>query len=367
MTVLYDHQAFTGARYGGVARYFYDLMMSLRQREVDAQLSVLLSNNVYLLNSPHVQVQSYRYFLGYMPTSMLMSQVNRRWSSLQLVRGQFDVFHPTFFHDYFLNFLGKKPFVLTYHDVIKENFGDQLGHLDNGSKTQKQRLLDRAAAVIAVSENTRQDLLNTFRIKPEKITVVHHATTFGRLSVPHAVHVQTPEDYLLYVGTRNDYKNFGPFLRALAPLFRQYPHVQLICAGGGAFNESETQLINGLNLSGRVMHYPIDDFVLYRLYERAIAFVYPSLYEGFGIPILEAFSVGCPVVLSQASSFPEVAQDAGLYFDPQSESSIRQSVERVILDVTLRQSLRQRGYQRQRAFSPEQVAQQTLAVYQRVV
>lgn len=367
MTVLYDHQAFTGARYGGVARYFYDLIVSLRQQHTDAKLSILLSNNEYLRHSDWFRVQSFPYLFGFMPTSMLVSQINRQWSSVQLMRGQFDVFHPTFFHDYFLKFVGRKPFVLTYHDVIKEKFGDQFGHLDNGSKDQKQRLLDRSAAVIAVSENTKRDLLDVFRIRPEKITVVHHATAFGRLSVPDTFQVATPDAYLLYVGTRNDYKNFGPFLSAVAQVLRQYPAVQLVCAGGGPFTESETQLIERLGLTGRVRPYPIDDWVLYRLYQRALAFVYPSLYEGFGLPILEAFAVGCPVVLSRASSFPEVAQDAALYFDPRSEASMRQALEAIVQNADLRESLRRRGNERQRAFAPEQVARQTLAVYERVV
>lgn len=367
MKILYDHQAFTGARFGGVARYFYDLIVNLRHQRVDARLAILLSNNVYLSGSPEVRVQSFRYVFGYMPTSMAVSQINRMWSSAQVARHAFDVFHPTFFHPYFLKLIGTKPFVLTYHDVIKEKFGDQFGHLDNSSKVQKQELLDRSAAVIAVSQNTKQDLIDVFRIAPDKITVVHHATAFGSLDLPEDFRMPTPDAYLLYVGTRNDYKNFGPFLTAIATALRQHPHVQLVCAGGGAFSPDETQLIAHLNLTGRVVQYPIDDYRLYYLYQHALAFVYPSLYEGFGIPILEAFAAGCPVVVSEASSFPEVAQDAALYFDPRSESSIRQQIEAVIQDEDLRQSLRQKGQVRQRDFSPQQVAQQTLAIYQRVV
>ncbi|GAB3541179.1 glycosyltransferase family 4 protein [Spirosoma fluminis] len=367
MKILYDHQAFTGARFGGVARYFYDLIVSLRKKGVDTTLSVRFSNNDYLLNSRQFHTYPFQYFLGYMYTSMLFSQVNRLLSSIQLIRKDYDVFHPTFFHSYFLKFIGNKPFVLTYHDVIKEKLGDAYGHLDNASKAQKQELLDRSAHVIAVSENTKKDLVEVFTIDPDKITVVHHATNFRTLSVPDTFQIQAPETYLLYVGMRGTYKNFGFFLKAVAPILKKSPGIRLVCAGGGDFSDAEKLLIGSLDLTDQVVHFAINDFILFRLYEHALAFVYPSLYEGFGIPILEAFAAGCPVVLSNTSCFPEVAQDAALYFDPTSEVSIQQQIERVIIDDTLRQSLRQKGYERQQAFSPENVVSQTLDVYRRVV
>jgi glycosyltransferase involved in cell wall biosynthesis len=105
------------------------------------------------------------------------------------------------------------------------------------------------------------------------------------------------------------------------------------------------------------------DNTLYHLYKNAVAFIYPSLYEGFGIPILEAFACGCPVILSNTSCFPEVAQDAGMYFNPTDATEMSQVIEQVISDKALQEKLRANGFKRQADFSPEKTAQKTLDVY----
>jgi glycosyltransferase involved in cell wall biosynthesis len=123
-----------------------------------------------------------------------------------------------------------------------------------------------------------------------------------------------------------------------------------------------------LGISEQVLHYEIqNDEVLYRVYQKAIAFVYPSLYEGFGIPILEAFACGCPVALSDRSCFPEVAQNAAIYFNPDNLESIAFGVERLIDSAELRLNLVKKGYQRLKDFSPENTAKKTLDVYRSVL
>ncbi|MES2518748.1 MAG: glycosyltransferase family 1 protein [Bacteroidota bacterium] len=366
MKILYDHQAFTGQRYGGVARYFHDLMESLSKMDVDIRLSLQFSNNEYLKSSSVRKPRQFRNIFGFMPTNMLVSRTNRFNSIYQIQRGNFDVFHPTFFHNYFLQHIGKKPFVLTYHDCIKERFN--LQHIDNSSKEQKQELLNRASKIIAVSENTKADLLEFYDIAAEKIEVVYHSTIFRNHQLIHNSHLKTPDNYLLYVGARNDYKNFDGLLKSLVKVFRKHPEITLLCAGGGNFTESETKLIQKLGIEKHVSHLNFhSDNTLYELYKRAIAFVYPSFYEGFGIPILEAFACGCPVVLSNRSCFPEVAQNAALYFDPDNKDDISDKLSAIISDSSLRKTLTDNGFIRQDDFSAEKNAKQTLAVYKSVM
>ena len=369
MRILYDHQSFSGAKYGGVARYFYDLMHNLKYHQgVEVDLSLVFSNNEYLKNADVKKVFPFDYYFGYVLTNTLFSHLNRANSALQVTRHNFDIFHPTYFNDYFLTFLGKKPFVITHHDVIPEKFSTKYAELDGFDKAYKQRVLDKASKIIAVSENTKNDLLHIFNIAPEKIEVIHHSTHFATYKPADGFDIPTPKRYLLYVGNRENYKNFDNFARAIAPILNKQDDLYLICAGSHQFSDAEQKLLHELHISEQVLHQDIpNDAVLYRMYQKALGFIYPSLYEGFGIPILEAFACGCPVVLSDRSCFPEVAQDAALYFNPDNKENITFEVEKIINSAEIRLELVKKGYQRLKDFSPENTAKKTLNVYQSIV
>lgn len=369
MKVLFDHQSFSGAKFGGVARYFYDLMHNLKYHQgVEVSLSLLFSNNEYLKNADVKKPMPFGYFLGSGLTNTLFSHINRANSAFQITRHNYDIFHPTYFNDYFKTFLGKTPYVITHHDAIPEKFGDKYASLDGFTKDYKQRVLDNAARIIAVSENTKNDLLEIFNIAPEKIDVVHHSTHFATYKPDDDFDITTPERYLLYVGNRDNYKNFDVFLRAIAPILKKQPDLQLMCAGNGKFTDIEQKLFHELGISKQVVHQDIEnDAVLYRIYQKATAFIYPSLYEGFGIPILEAFACGCPVVLSNTSCFPEVAQNAALYFNPKNTENITYEVERLIDNPELKLELVKKGYERLKDFSPGNTARKTLDTYKKVL
>lgn len=363
MRILYDHQAFTGSIFGGVPRYFADLMGNLFTQGHKVKLATGFSNNIYIQEKKYFKGYSYNYFLGHRWTCTLLSHLNRFDAAVNLLGKRFDVFHPTFYNPYFLSFIGNKPFVITYHDAIKDKFGKEYGHLDNVSIEQKQKILNQAAKVIAVSQNTKNDLVEVFDIDPNKIVVIHHATNFQDVT-PTPVS-DLPEKYLLYVGSRNDYKQFLPFVEATADLLRK-ENISVICAGGGNFTPTESDAIEKLGVNHLLSQQTVDDGTLKTLYQNALAFVYPSKYEGFGIPILEAFASDCPAVLSNSSCFPEVAQDAALYFDPESKESIHDAVKQIITDSTTRKSLIEQGRKRFADFSIEKMTQQTLAVYESV-
>ncbi|GAB3639734.1 hypothetical protein GCM10027423_03700 [Spirosoma arcticum] len=338
-----------------------------RQQNIDFELSLRLSNNEYLDQASFSRHLRYPRFAQVRHVNRVASVLNRLYSLSRIRAGQFDVFHPTYYHRYFLNSLGAKPFVLTFHDAASERFGDLYPDLGEGLYEVKKKLIERSDAVITVSEFSKQEILTYFPINPEKITVVHLGTVFGTELMNETTNLSVsaePFSYVLYVGKRRLYKNFDGFFRAMQSVLRRHPDLHIICAGGGVFDRIEQSMFQTARLSERVHYRPVTDAGLLSLYRNARAFVFPSLNEGFGIPVLEAFSGGCPVVLSNCTSLPEVAGEAAVYFNPENDDSIAGAVERVLTDELLRNDLIQKGTERLRHFSCDKTARQTLAVYQ---
>ena len=174
--------------------------------------------------------------------------------------------------------------------------------------------------------------------------------------------------YLLYVGSRSGYKNFDMFINAIASSKNLIDEMNIICFGGGVFSKLELVHFEGLGFKkGQINQVSGGDELLGSFYRGAVAFVYPSLYEGFGIPPLEAMVNDCPVICSNTSSVPEVVGDAGKYFDPNSVDDMRESIESVVYSESQRDSLRVLGKNRLRNFSWEKCANETLTVYKSLV
>jgi glycosyltransferase involved in cell wall biosynthesis len=229
---------------------------------------------------------------------------------------------------------------------------------DDGTRKNTRTLCEHAAQIIAVSNNTKMDLCRYIKIPEEKVSVVYHATNLCYRGEPR--YHQRP--YLLYVGVRAGYKNFLFFLSAISRLLDQ-ANLDLICAGAESFNREERQALCALGIERRVRHVLIQSSQqLSSLYHFADAFCYPSLYEGFGIPLLEAYACECPVVISSAASFPEVADEAAEYFWPTDQQSIVSAVERT-LNPARRAQLICLGKKRLKRFSWQQSAMRTLEVY----
>jgi glycosyltransferase involved in cell wall biosynthesis len=170
------------------------------------------------------------------------------------------------------------------------------------------------------------------------------------------------EKYLLFTGNRGGYKNFDLFIKAVAPLLKKYD-LRLICTAR-PFDKKETDLIEYLDIGNSVICRLVSEEELIALYARATAFVFPSLYEGFGIPVLEAFAAGCPAILSNTSSLPEVGGNGAVYFDPYSIDDIRTAIERVITSETLQKELIEKGKEQVKNFSWEKCARETMNVYE---
>lgn len=369
MRVLFDHQAMDAQVRGGVSRYFHELILALSGGELAAaRLPRLHTDNEYF-RSPRTGPGLLHGMRRARLTGKLVerawrqarSRLNERASIKELRRQDFDLFHPTYYDPYFLDHLKGKPFVLTIHDMIHEIYPEHFSPRDP-TREHKALLAREAAGIIAVSSRTRSDIVRYLEIDPEKIQVIHSANSLTGGGEALAV----PASYVLYVGARNRrYKNFGQFFQAFASLAAVHPDLHLVCVNEKGFTRTELDQIERAGLGSRCTNISASDGQLIFLYGHAAVFVYPSLYEGFGLPILEAFAAGCPVALSNSSCFPEVAGDAALYFDPSDVRSMMEAIEIILSDSVWRRALVQRGQERLKKFSWAKTAERTAALYEK--
>lgn len=381
MRILFDYQAFEMQRFGGVSNSYAEIIAHLKAMGVDARLAIKESNNEHLLQT------------GIAPSIKSLSTANKRWfGGKKLFRGQrrllrmgmslagyhddflsinqdycikllkrqqFDIFEPTYFDSYFLPYLKGKPFVLTVHDMIPEILG-----VDEPQARQKKLLCPLAAHIHVPSQNTKSDLVNILNINPDKITVTPH----GSPASPTTKHPSPyPFPYLLYVGARWSYKNFVPFVEECAITIAKHPEIRVVCTGS-SFTPEEEKLIADHGLTQHFLQIYANEQSLQALYQNAVAFIYPSAYEGFGIPILEAFVCGCPVMLNNASCFPEVGGDAAIYFDIDNRGDLAEALEPILTGGEgKRTDMVKKGYQHASKFSWEASAALLKGIYDSLI
>lgn len=367
LKVLFDYQHFSEQRYGGISRYFANIMHEIGQREdVDCELAALYSQNYYIrdLKLP-LNGSIGDYFLARKPKRE--AKWNRLYSQYLLQKGKYDIFHPTYYDPYFLNYV-KKPFVLTVHDMIHEKFPEAFVAPHDIVARYKKQVVEKADKIIAISNSTKRDLMALLNVPEEKIEVIYHGVQIHNFPVtPTPLSLDIPNEFILYVGDRNPYKNFNRFAEAVAKVMEHHPNLYLVCTGGLRFNEKEVKWLTDLNIIHRCIRLTVTDQELTELYQNAQAFIFPSLYEGFGFPILEAFQQCCPVICSNTSCFPEVGGDAVAYFDPSDTTNMAQVILQVLANKTLRAQLIEAGKERLLQFPIQRCVDQTIALYKQLV
>ena len=237
------------------------------------------------------------------------------------------------------------------------------------------RALRKASAIIAISQHTKAALVEHLGCAPAKIHVVHRSVNLDRfrpLRVEDDFWVRHGLDpdarYVLHLSSEEPRKNVETLLRAFASVASERADVRLLKIGRSQYPDCRLrllQLVNELGLGERVTFIDyVTDEDLPRFYSVADVFVLPSLYEGFGLPVLEAMACGCPTVCSSRAPLPEVVGDAGKLCDPECVEELAEAISRVCADSVLREAMSARGIQRARMFSSESEAQRTSELYE---
>lgn len=363
--VLIDDQIFLMHARGGISRYFAELIREYRAHPewgIHALTSVRRSPNQHLRDvDPRVRD------LGFPEQSFSWKVAKRmiRFPSAFAARGlRPDVVHFTYYDPRRLTDFPGVPKVVTIHDMVPELLPAAL--VDGQPHMAKRAYVDHADAIICVSEATRRDLFEVWgEITDIPVIVTGHATSerFHAGVKP----AWLGYEYLLYVGSRDHYKNFHTLLEAYARSWAPKSGVRLVAVGGGDFTAEEHAQAESLGVADLVVQTTVAEAELPGYYRGAAAFIFPSLLEGFGIPVLEAMSVGTPTVLSDITVFREVAADAAMFFTPDDADDLVTCIDRLLGDPPLRDRLRAAGLARAAEFSWETTAHTTADLYRQLV
>jgi glycosyltransferase involved in cell wall biosynthesis len=371
LRVIFDPQIFCHQRFGGVSRYICSMALEMQGMAGITPLIVAPFHfNEYLdkLPSSLVRGRRVRWLEGRTALAYGLSVLPGK-----IIARAFkpDVVHNTYY-------IPIKPptgarGIVTIYDMIHERYPKYFAASPLVTRL-KAASVAAADHVICISESTRRDVLATYDIPEERVSVTHLGfDPLGSLltsesSSDFKVRVLGADaPYLLYVGSRVNYKNFVGLLQAYSASAFLRRNFSLLCFGGGGFTGAEKAAISEAGVEGRVRYLGGSDAVLAASYAHASLFVCPSFYEGFGIPVLEAMSLECPVACSNSSSLPEVVGDAATLFDPADRDSIRSVLEAVLDSPSAATALKERGRIRTRVFSWRSCAENTMGIYRRVL
>jgi glycosyltransferase involved in cell wall biosynthesis len=355
--VRFDDQIVMHQPRGGVSRYFVELVREFRD---DPGLGV--SVDVDWRSSRNVHAVAVGLGRPASTARRLASAVTRRLPVVR--RPHVDVYHPTYYYPARLPTEPGPPMVVTVVDMIPELMPELF--VKGNPHLAKHDYVRHASAIVCISDSTRRDLLRIYGPLDARVEVIPLGVSPNfRPGQTH--HGPLPDDYIVYVGSRAPYKDFGVAAEALAAIRSTRPALSLVVVGGGRFTKAEQANLERLSIEGLVHRVEATDAELPALFGGARAFVFPSRYEGFGLPTLEAMACGTPAVLANSSSHPEAGGDAALYFEPGDAAALAAQVLRLVDDADLRAALVAKGLERAAGFTWQRTAARTRDVYAKVI
>ena len=362
LKVLYDGMIYQRQRAGGINRYFEKIIDHL-PANIAPEITL---TNAPVTNFPKNQrlnqhIKSFHLPRPFRKVSRIIRSARFEALGMELAP---DLVHATYYDTLagYENFESGPPLVVTVHDMTHEKFPqllDRRGH----HAALKRRAIRRADSIICVSKRTRDDLLERYPECANKTRVIYHATCLGTVEPDNWI-AEDDRPYILFVGSRAGYKNFDGLLNAFRKVIARIPDVQLR-AVGSQFSDREQIKLKKLGLADHVIaHGLVSDSRLASMYRNSQLLVYPSLYEGFGLPLLEAMSCGTPVLAANTSCIPEVVQDAAMLFDPYASDDFIEAICYLLKNSCVCKQLVKDGYKRCQQFSWAEAADRTVSVYQ---
>lgn len=354
LDVGFDDQAFFQRR-GGISRYFVELILAL-SKDPSLGISPILgarwSNNGHLIEAG--LSASLPGTLGEAHASKVQFFAN---SSARRRARRASMVHQTYYHPWWISARRGTKVAVTIHDMIPELEPDLFA---SNPHLKKEEYVRRADLILCVSQSTKRDLFTVYGDLDADVRV----TLLGvdeRFRPDGPTEAELPSPFILFVGKRDAYKDFFVLAEAYAASTSRFR--ALVAVGGGAPTGGEQEQIRKLGITDRFLWVGPDDELLRRIYRSASLFVFPSRYEGFGLPTLEAMASGTPTVLARSSSLPEVGGDAALYFAPGASDELRRIIEMLSDEPKTLAALAASGLAQAKHFSWAQTARSTAAGY----
>jgi mannosyltransferase len=344
--IVIDAIIFSLQKYGGISTYFKNLIQILDSENTKSAVFVY---------EPDVKIASKRFIFQ-------NKRILERIRPIEIVNKEKST---TLLHSSYYRFSKSKQVknVITVYDFIYEKFEKNI--IKKYIHTiQKSIAVKHSSAIICISESTKKDFLDFYpNYDPNKIFVTHlaHSTKSVEFENDFDFDNKFLKPYCLFVGMRSFHKNFNSCVLALKDL-----EIELKIVGGGDLNKKELALLE-TTIPGRYQHLKnVDNAALNKYYEKAICLLYPSIYEGFGLPILEAMANGCAVITTNASSIPEVAGDAAILLENPSPSFIKNSIIS-LMDSNFNKSLIRKGFRNCDKFSWDITIKKTIEIYNQIL
>jgi len=358
LKVIFDPSIFYLQRYGGISRYIIELHKNLKiNYNAKIIAPVYINNYLYNLNTSNkvclLKINNYRRY-----TRRISTQFNKLFFQLYCKIYKPNIVHLTYY-DYY-NYSKNIKTVLTVHDLIHEKFSSKYNF--RYRSFYKKNSLDKADKIICISENTRKDLLNFYEVDQSKISVIHHGYS-ENLEIKEIQDKFLDKPFILYVGDRNKYKNFSNFILAYSKSKMLKKDFNIVCYGGGEILDNEKKLFFDRNIFNKIKFYKGNDQRLNFLYKKAAIYVCPSIYEGFGLTILEAMKMSCPIVSSNGGNLSEIGKEIIDYFDPNNLDDIIFKIESLVYDDERKKKMIQKYSDHLKNFSWKKTTNLTEKLY----
>lgn len=363
MKIVIDFRIF-GTKPGGLGRYNQEFLEELKKIDQDNQYTLLFEEDPHLDLPSNFQIKiCHCHWYG------LKEQIVLPWL---LYRLKPDLVHFTHFNVPFF-YYGK--YVVTIHDLIMTKFPSRRATTLNPILFKVKywlyqivirNAIKRSQKIIAVSKFTAEDIKNYFKltqVEAQKITIIYEGISspvVDTKSLP-----QLPQKYFLYVGNAYPHKNLDFLITTFGEFLKKYPEYYLVLVGNKNYFYKELEKAN--KISQVIFSGYVPDQLLAAYYKKATAYIFPSLYEGFGLPPLEAMSYGLPVLSSNASSLPEILGQSVLYFDPTDKDDLKKKMSEIIAQADLRDKLIKFGYQQIEKYSWKKMAKEIWEIYKILV